>query len=109
MDKDINDLIINIQEDCDKEEIDLDILYFERNVIINKLNEKKREYDLLNFLLDDVSSKICKANGHSFGDWREIPHKYFGYYEERKCSICGKIEKQYFEGKKRQKTFNKVV
>ena len=108
MDKEINDLIINTQEDCAKEKVDLDILYFERDEVINKLSENKRENDLLRFLLNDISSKICKTNGHSFEDWKEIPHKYFGYYVERKCSICGKIEKQYYEEKVENSTLKKV-
>ena len=76
----------------------------EKLMALRKLNYaklKKYEEELLQCKreVEEINTQICLINGHTFSDWKQKqnPNLDKNCYLERKCEICGKVERNYNE------------
>lgn len=74
-----------------------------------KFKELKKYEELLlecKKSIDEINAQICFINGHTFSDWRQLQNLGLdkNCYYERRCEVCGKIERSYDVSKSNEYT-----
>lgn len=85
---------------------DLEKLYKEKGILINKLHEVYEmikinsklgpQIGVISAQIDKVNKQICNIKGHTFNEWEQFKNLAgLGWYYSRKCSCCGFNEISY--------------